>query len=78
MKDKVSENNLLLLKDIKVQFCKKDEMNIEASEYSLPIICNDFPTNFNEEDYFKVNIKHFCCNIIIICIIYFILLINNL
>lgn len=54
----MSENNILLLKDIKVQFCTKDKISIEASEYSLPIICNDFPTNFNEKDYFKVNFEY--------------------
>jgi len=46
---------VLLLKDLKVQFCTKDEMCIGASEYSLPVICNDFPMNFNGEDYFKVS-----------------------
>lgn len=42
------------MKDIKVQFCTKDKMCIGASEYSLPVICNDFPLNFNVEEYFKV------------------------
>uniref|UniRef100_A0A2S2NYB8 Biotin--protein ligase n=2 Tax=Schizaphis graminum TaxID=13262 RepID=A0A2S2NYB8_SCHGA len=50
---KVSKNNVLLLKDLKVQFCTKDEMCIGASEYSLPVICNDFPADFSEENYFK-------------------------
>lgn len=50
---KVIKNNILLLKDLKVQFCTKDEMCIGVSEYSLPVICDDFPMNFNEEEYFK-------------------------
>lgn len=48
----------MLLKDLKVQFCTKEEMCIGASEYSLPVICNDFPAIFNKEDYLKVNITH--------------------
>lgn len=55
---KVSKNNILLLKDLKVQFCTKDEMCIGPSEYSLPVICNDFPAIFNEEVYLKVSIIH--------------------
>lgn len=51
----MNKNNILLLKDLKVQFCTKDEMCIGASEYSLPVVCNDFPVNFNEEDYFEVS-----------------------
>lgn len=51
----MAKNNILLLKDLKLQFCTKDEMCIGVSEYSLPIICDDFPTNFNEEEYFKVS-----------------------
>jgi len=49
---------MLLLKDLKVQFCTKDEMCIGASEYSLPVICNDFPVDFSEEDYFKVSLTY--------------------
>lgn len=52
---KGSQNNLLLLKDLKVQFCKKNEMCIGASEYSLPVIYNDFPVNFDREDYYQVS-----------------------
>jgi len=49
---------VLLLKDLKVQFCTKDEMCIGASEYSLPVICNDFPMDFSEENYFKVSFTY--------------------
>jgi len=56
---KVSKNNVLLLKDLKVQFCTKDEMCIGASEYSLPVICNDFQMNFSEEEYFKVSFTYY-------------------
>lgn len=52
------------MKDLKVQFCTKDEMCIGVSEYSLPVICDDFPMNFNEEEYFKVSF-------IIIVIVYY-------
>lgn len=51
----MAKNNILLLKDLKVQFCTKDEMCIGASEFFLPVICDDLPMHFNEEEYFKVN-----------------------
>lgn len=48
---------MLILKDLKVQFCTKNEMFIVPSEYSLPVIFNNSPITFNEEDYFKASIS---------------------
>jgi len=33
-------------------------MCIGASEYSLPVICDDFPMGFSEENYFKVSFTY--------------------
>lgn len=51
----MSKNNVLIIKDLKVQFCTKEEICIGASEFSIPVICNDFPLSFSEEEYFKVS-----------------------
>ncbi|XP_050436553.1 biotin--protein ligase [Adelges cooleyi] len=53
LKGKGNEKNVLLIKDLYVQFCGNDEMCINVSENSLPIIYNDVPENFNEEEYFR-------------------------
>lgn len=41
-------------------------MCIGPSEYSIPVICNDFPLSFNEDDYFKVGFRIFNLNKLII------------
>lgn len=66
---KGSKKNMLILKDLKVQICTKNEMCIVANEHSLPVIFNDLPTSFSEEDYFKVSfriiVKHLWIDIFI-------------
>ncbi|XP_050532838.1 uncharacterized protein LOC126900875 isoform X2 [Daktulosphaira vitifoliae] len=53
LKGKGIENNVLLLKDLQVQFCKSNEISIHVGENSMPIIYDDIPKSFNEIAYFK-------------------------